>query len=159
VSLYRLAYEESKRTLDDQSSELSEVRQRGVAFVAFVGASTAFLVGTSLASPVRDLIFYGIAGLATVLSLATLVLVVTLLSPWQSWDYRLSSEVLVSRWIESDVPAPDEAQFLRALALRYDQMFRDNERKLAVIRRVYVAEILTGTLQLIVWVLLAWVRA
>jgi hypothetical protein len=156
--LYRTVYEESQRTLDDQNDELTEIRQRVVQFVAFVGAATAFLVGTSLRASSKDAVFYWLAAFATSLSCFTLALVVCVLVPFAKWEYRLSASVLIDKWIETDVPVPSEGQFLRALALRYDQMRQRNETALNRLRLAYVAVIVAGILQLSTWIVLSWVK-
>src|SRR5690349_1031373 len=66
--LYKVAYEESRRTLDDQADELNRIRDRAVQFEVFIGAATAFLVGTGLQAPHRDTTFRILAGVATAAS-------------------------------------------------------------------------------------------
>lgn len=156
--MYQVAYEESQRTLDDQIDELSDMRQRSVQYLAFVGTATAFLVGTSLkpTAPTRDLFFHLLAGGATALLLTTLAAVIRLLIPWGSWEYRLSGQKLIDGWIEDDAPVPNQAQLIRALTIRYDKMRHNNERILRKTRGVYVAMVALGTLQLILWVTLVW---
>jgi hypothetical protein len=160
--MYRLAYEESQRSLDDQRDELNGIRDRSVNFVAFVGAATAFLVGIGLhtANADRDAIYFVLAGAGTAGSLHLLVEVFLLLRPSSSnpWQYRLSGGSLISGWIESDVPAPDLAQFLRALAEINDSMRASNERLLRGVRNCYRRLVLGGSAQLIVWAVLVWLR-
>lgn len=157
--LYKLAYEESQRTLDDQADELTGIRGRAVQFVAFVGAATAFLVGTSLQTVERDVTFYWLAGIATSMSVLLFVLIIAVLVPWKNWEYRLSARALIRGWIEAEVPPPNEAAFLRALAQRYDDMRVNNERVLRPLRRCYVGIIAVGLSQLTLWAALAWWRA
>lgn len=156
VALYRIAYEEVQRAVDDQVDELNGVRQRGVQYLAFVGSATAFLVGASLKAVERTAGFYWVAGFATLISLLTLAALIRVLVPWGAWEYRLSGRRLIDGWIESEVPAPNEAHLIRALTLRYDEMRSRNEGALRKIRRTYLAEIVFGTFQLILWVSLTW---
>src|SRR5664280_1806938 len=70
AALYRIAYEEGKRALDDQVDELNGIRGRAVQFTAFVGSSTAFLAAVGLRTgPDRSWLFYVLAGVASALSL------------------------------------------------------------------------------------------
>jgi hypothetical protein len=119
ADLYRVAYVESQRTLDDQQDELKGMRDRAVSFTAFVGAATAFLVGTGLHATNRDVLFYILASLASALSALSIVLLIALLNPSskRKWNYRMSAASLIDGWIENEVPGPSEAQFLRALAM------------------------------------------
>ena len=80
--LERLAYEEGKRALADQTDELNGIRNRAVSYMAFVGSATAFLVGTGLKAAHRDAWFYSLAVLASAASLSTLALISLVLSPY-----------------------------------------------------------------------------
>lgn len=158
-ALYKLAFDEGQRALADQLDELNGMRQRSVQFVAFVGAATAFLVGTGLATVDRDGVFYLLAATGSILSLSLIGLVLAVLSPWATWDYRLSSKSLVEGWIECDVPPPTDSDVYRALALVLDKMRVDNEDVLARLRILYSTLIVTGSLQLTVWAVLTWVKS
>lgn len=160
LELYRTAYEEGKRALDDQQDELNGMRTRGVQFTAFVGAATAFLAGTGLKAIHRDATFYVLAIAASALSVLLILLLLVLLRPSKErkWQYRLSTEVLIGGWIEREVPLPNEASFLRALAQRYDKMRTDNESLLGWLRKWYQLLIVVGTAQVAVWAALVWVK-
>lgn len=164
--LYKLAYEEGKRAVDDQLSELDSMRQRSVQFLAFVGSASAFLVGTSLKATERSLVFYSIAITASILTLLTLALCLSLLTATrrllggglEQWSFRLSPSALV-KWIEPDVRPPSEADFFRALAERYEGMATDNSRSLSKVRSRYSAFLGVAVLQLTFWLVLAWLYA
>jgi hypothetical protein len=136
VDLYRIAYQEGQRSLDDQQDELKGLRDRAVQFTAFVGTATAFLVGAGLHPAHRDTAFYALATTASVLSAILILLLFALLRPpaRKLWHYRLSAQSLITGWIETEVPPPSEAYFLRSLAERYDQMRVENERLLGSLR-------------------------
>ena len=161
--LYKLAYEEGKRTVDDQLAELDSMRQRSVQFLAFVGAASAFLVGTSLKVADRPWVFYLLAVTASVFTLLTVALCISLLlatrRPWtggeHDWSFRLSPRALV-RWIEPDVRPPSESDFYRALAERYEGMAEDNTEGLAKVRSRYILFLGAAVLQLTLWLVLAW---
>jgi hypothetical protein len=157
--MYRIAYQESQRTLDDQQDELKGMRDRGVQFTAFVGAATAFLVGAGLQAATKGPLFYSMASAATVLSAALIILLLILLTPSKRnlWHYRLSAESLIKGWIEAEVPPPDEALFMRAVAIKYDDMHRKNEVLLRSLRRSYRWLIAVGAAQVTVWAALVWI--
>jgi hypothetical protein len=159
--MYKVVYEESQRSLDDQQDELKGMRDRAVQFSIFVGAATAFLVGTGLTAAHRDWVFYLIASVASLFSVVSIGLLLALLKPSKrhQWNYRLSSKTLISDWIESDVPEPTESQFMRALAKLYDDMQDENEKLLKPLRQMYQVLMAVGSLQLVFWAALIWIRA
>jgi hypothetical protein len=161
VDLYRVAYEESQRTLDNQWDELKGMRDRAVSFTAFVGAATAFLVGTGLHGTHRDLSFYILAATASALSALLIALLVALLNPSRRkpWDYRLSATSLITGWIETEVPPPSEAHFIRALAETYDKMRSANEELLGSVRTWYRWLIVAGSAQVTIWAALVWLKS
>ena len=83
ASLERLAYDEGKRALADQTDELNGIRTRAGSYMAFVGSATAFLVGTGLKAADRDAWFYALASVASTASLLTLVLIALVLDPYR----------------------------------------------------------------------------
>jgi hypothetical protein len=158
--MYRIAYQESQRTLDDEQDELNRMRDRAVQFAAFVGAATAFLVGTGLQATHRDAAFYTLASLASALSALFIICLFIILKPSHKrlWHYRLSATSLIDGWIEAEVPPPNEASFIRAMAMKYDEMHRNNAILLKSLRRTYQWLILSGTAQVTVWAALVWVK-
>jgi hypothetical protein len=161
VSQYRIAYEQVQRAVDDQTDELNGIRDRAVAYAAFIGAATAFLVGSTVKGIAHDATYLALA------SSGTLVFVVSIIALWRvirptkkAWQIRLSGAVLVDDWIDSrDVPKPTDAQLIRALALRYDQMREANEVVLGGLRRSYVTYIVASMIQLAMWIVLAWAHS
>ena len=168
VPMYKIAYEEGKRLVDDQLAELDGMRQRSVQFLAFVGSATAFLVGTSLGRVDTSAgLAYGITALVLAISASlaaavAIILVVFILLALSKkgrveFEFRLSPTVLV-KTIEPEVPQPDEADLLRYLALEYSEMHDSNESGIAKIRKYYTAFITIGFLQLVLWALVAWIN-
>ena len=183
---YKLAYDEGKRTVDDQLSELDSMRQRSVQFLAFVGAATAFLVGTGVNrnDATRGYLFYALVAAATIASIATVIAVAfILLSLWWAkrdpdedvaskdqpssqvtrrkglrqmrFQLRLSPQQLVE-WGEPEVPDRSDADLYRNLARYYEQMKDWNAVRLDALRHSYIAFILLGFCQVILWVSVAW---
>lgn len=161
TDMYRIAYQEGQRALDDQQDELKGMRDRAVQFTAFVGAATAFLVGSGLHPAHRDAAFYALAGVASALSAVLILLLLALLRPMAGrlWHYRLSAKSLIAGWIETEVPPPTEAHFLRALAEKYDDMRAENEKLLSLLRTWYRWLVVVGAAQVTVWAALVWVKA
>jgi hypothetical protein len=158
AELYQITYEESQRALDDQKDELGNVRDRAVQFAIFIGAATAFLVGTGLQAPHRDTSFYILAIVASAASLVMIWLLFQVLNPSRKheWHYRLSPDVLISEFIERDVPAPSRAEFVRALAKINGDSQIQNEKLLLPLRYLYRLLIVVGAGQVIIWAALVW---
>jgi len=161
--LYKLAYDEGKRALQDQFTELDTMRQRSVQFLAFVGSASAFLVGTSLRATDRSVVFYILAIGASITTLLTIALCLALLTASrlprargvEEWSLNLSSSALV-KWIEPDVGQPNESDFYRGLAELYDRMTNENLPGLNRMRKRYVLFLGGAVLQLTLWLALAW---
>lgn len=165
TAMYRVAYEEGKRTVDDQVAELDSMRQRSVQFLAFVGSATAFLVGSGLSAPTRGPLFLALALLASLLSIASILLVLCVLltvvfrrgRPQRiAWNLRISARVLVEHWVGPEVGAASESKYLRDLALQYDGMAMENDPNMRVVRRRYGWFLFIGSLQVLVWASLVW---
>jgi hypothetical protein len=162
TDLYRVAYTESQRTLDDQRDELQGMRTRAVQFTAFVSAATAFLVGTGLHATDRNAVFYILAIVASAFSALSIWMLAILLKPsnGKKWHYRMSAQVLIDGWIEQTVVPPlSEARFLRGLALEYDEMHAKNELLLGSLRTWYSRLIITGSVQVVLWAALVWLKS
>jgi len=160
TALYEIAYHEAQRALDDQQGELRGMRDRSVQFTAFVGASTAFLVGAGLHPAHRDASFYALASIASVLSVTLIILLLVLLTPStrRLWHYRLSAHSLITGWIQTEVPPPSDAHVIRALAEKYDHMRVENEKLLSRLRTWYRWLVVVGAVQVVVWATLVWVK-
>ncbi len=160
TDLYQIAYEEGQRALDDQAGEIRGVRDRAVQFTVFVGAATAFLVGTGLQSAHRDAVFYTLASIASLLSAAMIALLIVVLGPSRSnlWHYRVSARSLINTWIETKVPPPSNGHFFRRLAEQYDDWRVKNEKLLSGLRKWYRWLIIVGSAQVTVWAALVWAK-
>lgn len=159
ADLYRVAYDQSLRALDDQLDELSGIRGRASAYMAFIGSATAFLVGTGLKATHRDALFYGFALPASVATLVALVTLGLLLRPIAGWENRMSATVLIDKWIDREVPGPSLADLLKNLALRQDRSRGNNEARLVRIRALYLGVVGSGGLGIVLWSALVWLRA
>jgi hypothetical protein len=155
ADLYRLAYTEARARVDAQADELSTMKQRAVQFVTFIGASTAFLVG-SVIGKTEPIGLRGqvLAAIATVLLIGMLTSLARLLWPG-NWSLSVHARLLLSDWIDSDIHPPGPTIY-RDLAEEVDARADVNEQKLERRRRVYVVSILCGMLQLALWIALGW---
>lgn len=178
-SVYRSAYEEGRRLVDAQRAELDSMRLRTLAFLAFTGTATAFLVGTSLTSPSQsDLLFYGLAGSATLLWVGTLLLCLSvLLAPkplkqmyrvrrsssnrepywWaMSWRFGMRPYSMVRVANPGQKKQPGTADVYQKLALDYESMWDHNKILLARVRFRYAWFLALACIQLSLWITLVW---
>jgi hypothetical protein len=132
-----------------------------VQFTSFVGAGTVVLVATGINTVHRNALFYSLIAAASSLSILLMVLLFVMFQPSRRrlWSYRISASALIAGWIETDVPPPNEASFLRAMAQQYDEMRDQNERMLSPIRALYRWLIAVGSLQLALWAVLVLVKS
>jgi len=139
------------------------VRDRAVQFSIFIGAATAFLVGSALqgvSHSHRDAIFYAIAGIATATSGMAIWLLFRVLNPSvrNLWNYRISSRLL-NDWVESENKPPSKADYIMRLADYCDEMRGKNEILLASLRVSYRWLMVFGSAQISFWTVLVWAKA
>lgn len=167
--MYKLAFEEGRRKVDDQLGELVDMRNRSVQFLGLSSTASAFLIGTALKDAQRDGFFYFLAGAGTVTAIVALLQTLRVLLGWRrvlrlphvryAWRFRLSSRMLVD-WAGSQVPpAPSENAYTKELALEYHEMSEQNRPQLQELRGAYTAAIACGFTQIVLWGLLVWIRA
>jgi hypothetical protein len=171
--VYKLAYEESKRSLDSQTLELDSLRQRAVQFLAFIGAGTAFLVGSGLAVDARPFGFYLFSIAGTILLIIAMLVLGYVLFPLHRvsvstsgdkskkrlrvapWRGRLSGARLIAE-VDRDIPKATEEAFTAALVKQYDRMLTSNLLTLKAVRRAYVTFVFCSVLELACWVIVVW---
>lgn len=172
VELYEDAYQEAKRSVDAQMSELDSMRARAISFVAFVGSATAFLIGSSLKATegvgVRPEGFYFFSSVATILSALTVVALIGLLLtlvPWIDedkrrrfglvrWNFRMSATQIMKNWVEpKSIP---KSHYFRSMALVYDRSAEKNMKPLRGMRTLFAVVLVCGSLQLVAWSALLW---
>jgi hypothetical protein len=163
TGVYKVAFEESVRALEDQVEELTGIRQRLVGYLGFVGAATAFLVGSSLRPQVggptdRDAWFYVLAISGTSLMVVSIVCAIFLLWPrLTKLSTTASAKLIIGRHIERELsPVQSESELYRSLALYNDGAVDENDTVLERARKFYFGAIVVGALQLCVWVVLVW---
>lgn len=161
--MYKVAFDESVRALEDQADELSSIRQRLVGYLAFILSATAFLVGSSInpqvsAQAVRDGWFYGLAITGTSLMVITVLLAIGLFWPRLS---KLSTTASAKKIIDLNIdrklsPVQNVAELYRDLALYNDDAVDQNDPVMTRARRFYFGAVVLGGLQLSAWVALVW---
>lgn len=180
LAMYRVAYDEGMRTIDDQVSELDSMRQRSLSFLSYTGAATAFLVGAGINQDTRTGSFRVLAACASLVSVVAILTTALVLfgfhfrvtkeqrarpdfglgrriAAWHQWQFRVNAQVLVNKWIDVDLGGDAEREFLRSLALFYDEEARENSRKLRSIRGFYYTSVLTGASAILLWAALVWI--
>jgi len=160
--VYKLAFEESIRALEDQRDELSGLRQRVVQFLAFTGSATAFLLGSSfdlLKKTPRDGLFYPLVSVGSVAAAISITCVVLLLRP-RSTNIGITSSslVIIASHIESVDAPTSEGRLLRELGYFNGKSAEANDVVLTRMRLVYMLSIGCGALQLLSWTTLVWQR-
>jgi len=170
VVLYREAYEEGKRAVDDQIAELDAMRQRSVQFMAFAGSATAFLIGTGLSSSSnRNVGFYVLAVVGSALSVIAIVGLISVLLALAvnkgsrdvraQWNFRNSPGVLIREWIDPDLGGLTPVVFYKQLGLVYERKLEVNDLLLRQVRRAYWIFLVAAALQVIFWGALVWIFA
>lgn len=164
VASYKLARDEELRNLDLQRAQLESMRTRSAQFLAFGGAATGFLVGTGLAGAARDATFFWVAALATATSLLTVLMAIAVFlggfslrnASASMWQFALPHG-FVLRAAEADI-RPTESQINAYLARSYWQLADANRPAMHRLRFQYVLFLAVGSLQLLLWVTLLWIR-
>lgn len=170
TTLYEVTLEEGRRALGDQSTHRESITQRIVQYLAFLGATGAFLVGTAMKGTLgpRPITFLLLSGVCALAFLICLLLTWSILTTSKQWWWPISSSGLpwintilpriLHSWIHPEMGAkPNEADFLQALADQYESLIHHNERSLAVIRRRYCWFLGIGFVQLFTClILIGW---
>lgn len=164
--MYKVAFDESVRALEDQTDELSNIRQRLVGYLAFVGSATAFLVGSSINPQVsagghRSAWFYGLATTGTSLMVLSVGLAICLLWPrLTKLSTTASAKVIIDSNIDRKLsPVQNVGELYRDLALYNDDAVDANDPVMGRARRFYFGAVVVGALQLCAWVALVWLWA
>ncbi len=183
ADVYKSAYEEGRRLVDAQAAELDAMRVRSLAFLAFTGAATAFLAGTSLDSPDKSgVAFYLLAIPATLLWVAALLSCLSILlapktpleiwaqrktkagpdrtSYWwaMTWRFGVSPQAMarLANPGREKPKQPGSADVFQELAIDYEKMRDHNKDLLSVIRTRYACFLTVACIQLSLWVTLVW---
>lgn len=155
-SLYRIAYEEGRKSLSDQVDELNGMRNRAVSYMAFILSATAFLVGTTLRTASPGALFYATAVIASALTIWAIVHLALTIWPRVDFIFQLDPSGIVTDFIDRDIPRPTEAELLRSLSGWISVYLEANEKALKKIRYRFTNVVISGALGLLIWTLMAW---
>lgn len=156
AKLYRVAYEEGRKSIADQAVELSGIRTRAVSYMAFIGTATAFLVTTTLKSASSAWPFYTLAILASLLMVWALFQLGRTIWPARKFTFRIDPLEIINRYIEREVPAPSENELLRKLSKFYGNYIDNNEIQLKRVRSAFTQVVLFGGVSLFCWTITVW---
>lgn len=128
---YKLAYEEAKRTLEDQSATVNEFRSRAGILVAAAAITTSFFGGRVLATDTTRTEHIPFAAWVAIGGLAALgACVLVMLWPRRDWEFNINAESLIENYLESELgPLPIES-IHRDLALHMSRSADVNRRQL-----------------------------
>ena len=160
VAIYKLAFDEGLRRLEHQDSEVNVARTRLLQLLTVVTAATAFLGAAGLKSTLIDRsgAFYVFAVAGTGLYMILLVQAYLALQPLKGWIIETSPKVLIQDYADKTAqPGPASvAETYRSLALHYQTYAESNEHLLARLRQQLVRAIIIGGIQVVCWVIVAW---
>lgn len=167
LAVYELARVEELRGLDLQWKEAEGIRTRTAQYLAFIGATTGFLLAAAPKSD-KGLALWALAGLGTILALLAIFFAGCISlgrSPRHPlkgrivWAFKLNPGETFS-FAEQQLPGPPtEAQMANYLASKYAEMSHENQRPLLLLRKIYAAFLICGASQLLAWTTLVWVKA
>ena len=159
AAVVRIAYDEAVRALNDQSSELSNLRTRTVSFIAFVASANAFLAGAVVKTPgsARDSVFYILTASASVCFLVLLVSAVRILSPRRRFAFTTEPRELLAQ-VDAEVGS-SEAQYLSYLVQGYGGALELNDERLTPLRNSLLHLVVAGVAGTVLMVVVTWVVA
>lgn len=147
---YELAYQEAKRTLEDQEGTVSETRSRAGQLIAAAAITTSFFGGQAItAHHVHTAAWFAI-GCFIALSGSVLVI----LWPRHDWQFALSPAKLIATYIEPvNDPPVDLATIHRDLALHMGSSIESNRRQLRWVFGAFRVGALLLAGEVVAWVM------
>jgi hypothetical protein len=156
---YRLALEEARASVAEQSRSVEAVRGRAGTLLATGCVVAGLLAGRVFASGGGVNVHIGIAGwvggaAATVGFICVLSITTIIWWPWGGWIFVRSASTLVHRYIEIQEPASlDEMN--RALALHIEDHYTKNNHKLNLMLQGFAIGCLALGVEVLGFVVLA----
>jgi hypothetical protein len=153
AAIYQLAFEEARRRIGEQVSELDNLRTRAGTLLAVISLSTSFLGGIVLQDkPPHGWLSW--AAIGTFLSAVVITLV--LLVPRRRWVFGMSATVIIEGYAEGEHPR-DLATTHRWLALYLEGREDENTRRLDVLYWLFTAASVLLGAEILLWlVALIW---
>lgn len=75
------------------------------------------------------------------------------------WNFLVAPKVLVNDWISPSINPSTEADFYRDLALHSQKQLDDNDDYMIQVDRWYHIFVILATIQIVAWVIVAWMFA
>jgi len=120
----QLAYDESVRGLDIQSSSIDELRSRTGVLLAAASIASAFLGATALK---HHHVLYWVSVVAIILFVAAIFFCLSVLWPSEDWEFAYNARTLDTEYFAKDV---DASEMCRAMALGNADSRKVNGEKL-----------------------------
>jgi hypothetical protein len=144
---YRLVYEESVRSLEDQLSNLAELRSRAGILLSAASISASFLGGIAITT--RGVGLFAWIGIGSFIGASLLVLSILLPT---SWPFDVDAAELLTDYIEADDPA-DLSEMHRSLALYRQETFDANAARLHRLFLAFRLASLCLVLEILAWLI------
>lgn len=154
--IYALAYEEARRSVEEQGRQLDQLRLRMMAVLTSATTASAFLVGVVMHAAKADQRWWYWFGCSIGATLYGVVLVntVLVLRPRYVWHNSFSAKVIISGYADHEQPATlGETQ--KKLAEFGEDNIEHNEKNLGRIRTLFEITLYVFVLELVVWCALA----
>lgn len=155
AATYRLAFDESLRSLEVLEKRRERIQTSYVALLAFVGSSSAFLAGSVLTGVERTATIRALSAGATALFATALVVAV-----WDLWPHRRPGGVdaarILSSYIETDVPASYEMT-LAELTVQNAEVARTSRAAMRRMSIRFAVFLSLTTVSIALWISTAWI--
>jgi hypothetical protein len=152
---YRLAFDESVRTLELLDKRLERVQTAYIAVLAFLGSAAAFLAGSVLTTLERTTQVRWLSSAATAMFAVALGLAI-----WDLWPRRrpggVDAALIVQAYIEPDVAAPYELT-LAKLATQNAEVAESVRYAMRLVSIRFALFLSMTTVSIALWVITAWV--
>lgn len=132
------------------------MRSRAVAYMAFIGTATAFLVSTTIRTPNLQLPFYLVALTATLFVVWSIFQLARVIWPKRSFTLRIDPINIIEQFIDREVPIPTQAELLRTLSKWFGRYIDDNDLALDKVRNAFTQVVLFGSGGLLLWTIAIW---
>jgi hypothetical protein len=129
-ALYKVAFDESLRNLNQQQSVLAGIHGRAGLLITAANVITAFLGGAAIKTATGSIVVVNLS-LGGWLALATfagvMILAISILWPWDRWNFAFDVDQLLAKADEPGVTLPWVHSKLAGLN---EDSFRKNEKQL-----------------------------
>jgi hypothetical protein len=146
---YRLAYEEARRSLEDQERAVSELRSRAGTLIAAAAITTSFFGSQALQRHV-----HAMSWVAIVCFVALGAAVLAILWPRRDWEFDLSPAQFIATYLEPTEEDPLPLALIhRDLALHMGGSAAANRAQLGRLMIVFRVGALLLVAEVVAWVI------